>query len=177
MNFDAIKSSILLYVNHFGMYDYIAFAWLIFTFFIALLLSIVLAKRSVLLSIFILLFALVLIGAGPFALKKVLDNYLRASNTTISLFKKLNFTNVLIINGEVNNLSKKSFSTCTLDASVYKQSTNNIKQFINQLKPIRKKSILLNKSIESNQSEEFQITFYNFDYDQDVNVSVSSECY
>lgn len=177
MNIEAIKLSFVTYISHFGMYDYIAYAWLILTFFIALLLSILLAKKSSILSILTLLFSLSILLAGPFVLKNILDERLRANTVEMTSVKKLHFTNVLIVDGTVQNLSKNIFSTCALHASVTKDSPNKVKQFIYKLKPLRKKSILLEKSLEPMQQEYFKIIFNNFASTDDINVSISAECY
>ena len=52
---DAFKASLLNYVHHFSMYDYIAYAWLILIFFVTILLAIMVAKKSPTFSILILI--------------------------------------------------------------------------------------------------------------------------
>jgi hypothetical protein len=159
------------------MYDYIAFSWLILTFFIALLLAILLAKKSAILSIVILLFSLVLLGGGPFVLKHMLDGYLRPTKTTLNSVKKLHFSDILLVDATLQNTSKHPFSICTINTKVYKRSENSLKKFIDTLKPLRKKSIVIQKSIEVNQTQDVKITFYNFSYDKDINVTITPECY
>ncbi|MDN5377346.1 MAG: hypothetical protein PWQ42_642 [Sulfurospirillum sp.] len=159
------------------MYDYIAFAWLVLTFFIALLLSIILTKKSALAAVITFLFSLILISVGPFILKKYLDDFLRPSKTQIISYKKLHFSDVLVIQGEVTNISKHPFEFCSLSASVFKTSQNSLKQTIYKLKPLRKKSILLQKHLQVGDLENFEIVFYDFTYPNDINVSVNSECY
>jgi hypothetical protein len=177
LNIDALKTSILNYVSHFTMYDYVAYAWLILTFFIAILLSILLAKKSMLFSMITLVFSLTLLVVGPFILKSVLDNFLRPTVAIVKDQKKLTFSDVLIINVELTNLSKKDYSICFVDTSVVKYSNSSITSFFNTLKPLRKKSISLDTPIKAGQKEEFNVVFYNYDYEGDINASVKSECY
>ena len=137
---DAFKASLLNYVHHFSIYDYAAYAWLILIFFVTILLAIMIAKKSPTFSILILIIALGLLFVGPFVLKHYLDQYLRPLKNSTILVKKLNFSNSLIVAGSVTNMSKNSFSTCKVNISVLKSSQNPIKYFINQLKPLRKKT-------------------------------------
>jgi hypothetical protein len=174
---EALKIYILNYIHHFSTYDYIAYAWLILLFFITILLAIIVAKKSPTFSILILLIALTLLFAGPFALKHYLDKFLRPSSTQIEQIKKLTFSDTLIINGTLTNLSKKSFSTCDIYISVTKIGKSDIQNLINQLKPLRKQSISINSTIEVNDTKEFRVVFDNYKYSQDINISSKSECY
>ena len=174
---DTYKTSILNYVHHFSMYDYAAYAWLILIFFVTILLSILVAKKSPIFSILILILSLGLLFAGPFVLKHYLDKYLRPSLSQPILIKKLSFSDTLIVTGLVTNQSKKTFSTCTVDVSVLKSSKSDIQNFINQLKPLSKQSISINKPIEVNASEEFRVVFDRYTYSKDINISIKSECY
>ena len=174
---DTIKTYILNYLHHFSMYDYAAYAWLILIFFVTILLSILVAKKSPIFSILILMLSLGLLFAGPFILKHYLDKYLRASSAQATHIKKLNFSNTLIVNGIVINLSKKNFSTCSVDVLVVKNSKSDIQKFINQLKPLQKQSIFINNPIEVNATKEFRVVFDNYQYSHDINISIKSECY
>ncbi|HIP45868.1 MAG TPA: DUF2393 domain-containing protein [Sulfurospirillum arcachonense] len=174
---DTFKASILNYVHHFSMYDYAAYAWLILIFFVTILLSILVAKKSPIFSILILMLSLGLLFAGPFVLKHYLDMYLRPSSAQPILIKKLSFSDTLIVTGLVTNQSKKIFTTCKIDVSVLKTSKSDIQNFINQLKPLLKQSISIDRLIEVNATEEFRVVFDRYTYTEDINVSIDSECY
>ena len=176
-NIAALQASILNYANHFSMYDYVAFAWLILLFFVTILVAILVAKKSPIFSILILLISLALLFAGPFVLKHYLDKSLRPSLAQTLEVKKLNFSNSLIVTGDVKNISKTNFSTCSVDISILKDSDNNIKNLIYQLKPLRKQTIFIDKPIEVNATKEFRVVFDSYTYSEDINVSVKSECY
>lgn len=174
---DSIRTYILNYIHHFSMYDYAAYAWLILIFFVTILLSILVAKKSPMFSILILMLSLSLLFIGPFMLKHYLDKYLRTSLSQTTLVKKLNYSDTLIVNGMVTNLSKKSFSICDVNVAVVKSSKSDIQKFINKLKPLLKQSISIDKPIEVNATKEFRVVFDNYKYSKDINVSVKSECY
>ena len=173
----AFKSYVITYINHFGVYDYVAFAWLILLFFVSLLLAIFIAKKSPIFSILVLLFSLTLLFAGPFILKNYLDDYLRSTKNTTVLVKKLSYSDALVVTGEVTNTSKQNFSICDVDIAVLKSSDNYMKNIINQLKPLRKKTIFIDEPLEINATKELRVVFDNYTYTKDVNVSINSECY
>ncbi|MDA7848218.1 DUF2393 domain-containing protein, partial [Sulfurospirillum sp.] len=100
-----------------------------------------------------------------------------ASLTQTTLIKKLNYSDTLIVNGIVTNLSKNKFSTCNVNVAVIKHSKSDIQKFINKLKPLLKKSIYMDNPIEVNATKEFRVVFDNYKYIDDINVSIKSECY
>jgi len=155
---DAIKAYVLNYIHHFSMYDYAAYSWLILIFFVTILLAIMIAKKSAIFSILILMISLALLFQ-------------------VTLVKKLTFSDSLIINGLITNISKKRFSTCNINISVVKSSQSDIQEFINQLKPLLKRSISIDKPIEVNTTKEFRVVFNNYTYSKKINISINSECY
>jgi len=174
---DAFKSYIVTYINHFGVYDYVAFAWLILLFFVAILLAIFIAKKSPAFSVLMVILSLAILFAGPFIIKIYLDKYIRPTQNTTLLIKKLKFSDALVVTGEVKNISKNSYSICTVNVDVIKNSASDIQNIINQLKPLRKQTIFVKEPLEVNATKEIRLIFDNYTYVKDVNVSISSECY
>ncbi len=177
MNIETLKVSLLNYINHFTIYDYFAYAWLILLFFTLLVLAIMLSKKTPLFSVFLVLLSFTLLFVGPFALKSYLDNTLRKTEVSTKNVQKLHFTNTLIVQGEVKNLSKRELNLCSIDVKVIKLGKNSFQNFLNRLKPIRKKSITLKKRLDINSSIEFKVVFDNFNYTKEFNTSLSSKCY
>lgn len=177
MDINVFKTSILNYLAHFTMYDYIAYAWLIMTFFITILLSIILTRKSPLISIITFILSLVLLFVGPFKIKQFLDFYLRHSKSNVTLVKQLNFSDTLLVSGEIQNLSKIQFTNCSVQIDIIKYNNNYFKSIANKLKPLRKQTIFIDKPIDINQSKEFRVVFDGYTYQNDINVSVVSNCY
>lgn len=175
--FDAFKSDISTYINHFLIYDYVAYAWLILLFFVAILLAIYIAKKSPLFSVFIFILSLILLLIGPFVIKHYLDEYLRPTQNTVILVNKLTFSDALVVTGEVKNTSKMNYSVCSTEIIVHKSSDSSIKTIINKLKPLRKQTISINEPLEVNATKDLRIVFDNYKYTKDVNVSINSKCY
>ena len=178
MNIDALKLSLLTYVKHFGLYDYLAFGWLLFTFLALIILASLIAKKSSVASLFMIIIALILLVVSPFFIKLKLSEITRATITEISLVKKLTFSDSLIVEGSITNHSTKDFSLCLVHTTVFKQTdAQGIKAFINRLKPIANQSILVKQTLLKEGVMEFQSVFDDFVYSGDVNASLSAECY
>lgn len=175
--FDGFKNALITYINHFSVYDYAAYAWLILLFFVTILLCVFIAKKSPLFSILIFIISLGLLFVGPFIIKKYLDEYIRPTqNKTLSI-KKLTFSDALIVVGEIKNISKKDYSICNIQLNVHKTSNSYFKDLINRLKPLRKKTISLHETLEVNATKELRVVFDNYTSTNDVNVSIDSTCY
>ena len=172
-----LKLSILNYFNHFGLYDYLAYIWLILTFFILLILSIILLKKSVKLSIIMILLSFILLFIGPPVLKYFLDITTRPVEISKISFKKLHYTNTLIISTIIKNISKNPYKQCSITAKVYKQEKTKIKTFISKLKPIAYRTILSKQELKPGESMNNRIIFSNFAYNNDINVSINAGCY
>ncbi|WP_041956098.1 DUF2393 family protein [Sulfurospirillum arsenophilum] len=178
MNTDALKLSLLTYIKHFGLYDYLAFGWLIFTFLVLIILASLIAKRSSVASLLLIIFALVLLIVSPLFIKIKLEETLRATSTEVSMVKKLTFSDSLIVEGTIYNNSNKDFTLCLVQTSIIKQiDAQGLKAFINRLKPITNQSIFVKKDLPKEGIMEFQSVFDNFKYSGDVNATLKAECY
>ena len=172
-----LKQSLIEYLNTFTIYDYLSYGWLIATFFTILMLATLIAKKKPTLSIFLVLFSFMILIAGPIGVKIFLDNTIRKSVIKTIDIKQLNFSDSLIIKGELQNISKIDFQKCTIKASVIKYSNNLLKDTLNNLKPLRDKSITIDKQIKRDDFLPFKIVINNFKYKKDFNVTLSANCF
>ncbi len=178
MNADAIKLSLLTYIKHFGLYDYLAFGWLIFTFLVLIILASLIAKRSAVASLLLIIFALILLVVSPFFIKMKLGETIRPTTTEVNMVKKLTFSDSLIVEGTLYNTSQKDFTICLVQTSIFKQiDTQGLKAFINKLKPIANQSIFVKENLPKEGSLDFQSVFEDFRYNGDVNATLKAECY
>lgn len=178
MNIDALKLSLLTYIKHFGLYDYLAFGWLIFTFLILIVLASLIAKRSSVASLLLIILALILLIVSPFFIKMKLGETLRSTKNEVTLVKKLTFSDSLIVEGTLYNNANQDFTLCLIQTSIFKESEEKgLKAFINRLKPIANQSILVKQDFPKEGFIEFQNVFDNFTYSGDVNASLKVECY
>lgn len=167
----------MTYINHFGMYDYVAFIWFIILVFLFFLLAISLITRYPITSIFMILLLIVVSIAGPFTIKWYLNNILRPTKTKIISKKQLVFSNTFILEGIVQNASKQKFNMCEVYIGFFKHSKNKYKDKINKIKPYHKRTITLNESLDKNQTADFRVVFNDFRINPDTNITAVSECY
>lgn len=178
MSPDALKISFLLYINHLGLYDYLAFGWFFLTFLLFIGLSIVIVKRSTALSLLLIVMALIFFSVVPFVLKDTLNQKLRPTYSDIVQTQKLNFSDSFIIEATLFNKSKKDFTLCLVQTTLLrKKDGESLKNYLIPLKPIANQSILLQELLLANDMREIKVIFDDFSYDKEVDVTIKSECY
>ncbi len=170
-------SSLITYINHFEIADYIAFMWFILLSFLFLCLAILLLKRFALLALILLMVVFGSFIIGPFGIKYFLNANLRSNEANITSTKQLSFSDTFILKGKVKNTSKKSFKFCKITIGFHKYTKDSLKKFINKIKPYKKESIELKKALQTNQSADFKIVLHGFKIKKDTNISILSECY
>ena len=178
MLIDALKISFLIYLKNLGLYDYLALGWLVITFFILIFLSILIARKSASLALLLIIISLIIFLVAPFMIKQKVNELQRPVNTEITNVKKLTFSPSLIIEANINNVSQKDFTKCLVQTSVLKNvNTNMLKSYINQLKPIVNRSIMVEQSLAKNDFIEYRVVFDDFEYEGNVTASIKAECY
>ncbi|MDD3323562.1 MAG: DUF2393 family protein [Sulfurospirillaceae bacterium] len=174
MIIDALKTSMLFYIRHMELYDYLAFMWLFATFFITLILVAIIIKKSPPISFFLVIVSIALFCVGPFVLKEKLNEKYRSVEIEDVNLKKLNFSNTLIATGTLHNRSQKNFTTCLVQTSIFKKNDKNYMQI---LKPIEYQPMLLGEPLLLGDFIEFRVEFDDFSYESDINASIKAECY
>ncbi len=172
-----LKQSLIDYSNSLTIYDYVAFGWLFFLLFALLALSITLSKKRPRCAIILIILTLILIFTAPVAIKLFLDKTVRKVVILDQNHTELNFSKSLIVTGMVQNLGKVEFHKCYINTKIVKLSQNKYMNLLNSLKPIRKKSIIVQRDIAYGESKEFKVVFEKFRYPKEYNVTISAECY
>lgn len=169
------KKLLLEVLDQLHSYDYIAFAWVGLLFLFLLILAILVRKRT-LLSVFIMLLAFIILLLGPFATYETVRFLLYKTETKVTEQKQLVYSNALVVKGNITNKGLENISRCIVKTKLVKPSDNVFMQTINSLKPIKKKTTLLEKEIAVKQESEFKVIFEPFTYSKEFNITVSSEC-
>lgn len=178
MVIDTLKISFLVYLKNLGLYDYLALGWLVATFFVLIFLSILIARKSSALALFLIITSLIIFLVAPFMIKQKISQFQRPVNTEITNIKKLTFSPSLIVEGNINNLSQKDFTKCLVQTSVIKDiDANFLKSYINKLKPIVNKSIMVEQTLSKNDFIEYRVVFDDFEYEGNVTASIKADCY
>ena len=172
-----LKGSFLDYLHALTLYDYAAFGWLLFLFLIILTLAILLGRKKPRLAISLIIVTILLMFVAPFGLKYFLDKTVRKVDVVMDKVSKLNYASSLIVLGHLSNDGKVPFKKCRINAKVFKIDENKYKNMLNSLKPLRNKTIVLDKNISEGEEAVFKIVFENFKTTKEYNVSLSAECY
>ena len=169
-----MKAKILAFVDGLIALDYLLFGISFVLFILFIILGIVLRKK-LLLSSFFVLFSFLILLLGPSLGYVKLHEYLFKNSVVLTSQKKLTFTQAVIVKGVLKNESKKSFSSCKITASLYAVTSNKYKNYLKQLKPFQKMSII-EENILLGQTRKFKIIVSPFRYTRDYNVSLGADC-
>lgn len=175
---DAIKVSFLTYFKYLGLYDYLALGWFFLTFFVLIILAILVAKRSSSFSLFLIILALIFFVVAPFVTKFKLNTLLRPTTTEVSSVKKLTFSDSLIVEMTLHNHAKKDFNACLVQTSIIKKEPlEGWRFYLNRLKPIANQSILVKQSLPQGETLEYKAVFDDFTYTGEIAAYINVECY
>lgn len=170
-----MKTKITEFIHNLLIYDYLLFGG-IFILFILLLTIAIIFRRKLGLAIFLVFLAFGVLSAGPVVGYIMLHKYLFKNHIVIREVKALEFTEALLIKGDINNTSKRPFKECILHAGVYKVTHNKYVDPIYPFLPFKKSSITINETIKPGKTESFKLFVEPFRYTKDYNVTVKAEC-
>lgn len=169
-----MKEDLQYFLHHLIVQDYILFG-VALTLFVLMLVLTLLLRRSLLASMLFLLLSFASLFAIPTLGYSAMHNYLFAHKVEINKIKALEFTNALIIKGQISNESKRNFSTCKISVGVYKVAHNALLDALYPLNPFKKQSIITS-GIDKNSTIEYKVVVDNFNYQKDYNASVKAAC-
>lgn len=170
-----MKAKIIDFINHLLIYDYLLFGGIFILFLIFLVLAIAL-KDKMGLAIFMVLLAFGVLTVGPVIGYIKLHHYLFNNKITLYEVKALEFTEALLIKGEISNTSKRPFQECSIYAGVHKMSHNKYLDRLYPMLPFKKGSLKLKESIAPGNSTSFKLFIEPFRYTKDYNITIKGEC-
>ncbi len=170
-----IKSLMESFVASLHLYDYILFGVSGALFILILLLAIILRNKTGL-SLLLVLLAFVIVITGPLFGYQYIHTTVYKTEISELQIKKLEFSQALVIKGNLRNIGSQSFHTCTISAKAFKGPTNILEEYVNPLKPFQKVSILKKTPIEINDSIDFKMMLEPFTYSNEYNISVKVDC-
>jgi hypothetical protein len=170
-----MKQKIIAFIDGLILYDYILFGGVIALFILFLILAILL-RRHVGLSVFIILLAFIILLLGPTLGYIQLHKFLYKNEIKITEIKKLKFTNALLIEGNLKNISKINFHTCKIKAGAYKVSGKKIPDMIYPFKPFKHGYLKLDTIIKPDETKSFKLFIEPFNYKKDYNITIGANC-
>lgn len=170
-----IRSTIQNFVASLHTYDYILFSASGALFLLILLLAVLFRKKAAL-SLSLVLISFVVIIAGPVSGYSYIHGKLYKTEISELLVKKLEFSQALLIKGELTNLGQLNFRKCTITSSAYKAPSNFFEEMLFPLRPFQNVSMVSEEELGLNQSLDFKLIMEPFTYSSEYNISVKAEC-
>lgn len=171
-----LKQGLNFYLTHLGWVDFAAYIWMFLTFLALVSLCVYVASKSFFTGFALTIVTIAGLGCGAYFMPKLLDENLRTRSLELVSTKQLEYSNTLLVDLRLTNLSKKPFNYCEIDLSFYKNSSNTLRRYANELKPFLKENIVLKDALDVNATREITHAVNNFRA-QDYNVTTSSECF
>ena len=169
-----MKEKLLAFLHTLTLYDFIYFGAVFFLFILLILLTL-LFRRKLTLALLMLLLAIVDLFVGLTFGFGYFHNSLFKNSVTITRAKKLHFVEAVVIEGKLKNESKFDFTSCRLQATIYKKTPNKYKNLLFRLKPLKSSSITV-KNIPKGADVDFKFLIEPFSYKKEIDVSVEGVC-
>lgn len=170
-----MKAKITDFIHHLLIYDYLLFGGIFILFILLLTIAIILRHRLGL-AIFFVFIAFGILTAGPIMGYLALHSYLFKNKIILHEIKTLEFTEALLIKGDINNTSKHSFKECTIKVGVHKVTHNQYIDKIYPYVPFKRSSMILTESISPGDSTSFKFLVEPFSYHKDFNITIKADC-
>ena len=169
-----MKEKILAFVHHLLIYDYILFG-VAFTLFLLFIILAILLRNRLGIAIFFVLFGFTSLVAGPTVGYIELHKYLFKNSTKLISQKKLNFVDAIVVHATLSNESKFNFTECKVIATVYKSTSNKLKNYIYKIKPLKRSALILH-DIPKGTTREFKLFVEPFRYSKEYNLTLGASC-
>ncbi len=169
------KSILESFIASLHIYDYILFGASGALFLLLLLLAIILRKKTGL-SLSLVLVSFIVIVAGPIAGYQYIHTTLYKTRISDLVIKRLEFSQALLIKGDITNIGRETFHSCTISAKAYKGANNILEEYVNPLKSFQKMSILKEVSMDINDTVDFKLIMEPFTYSNEYNISLKVAC-
>jgi hypothetical protein len=156
--------------------------WIFLFFFLLLIFSILIRDKKTT-SIFAVLVAFLTITVMPVYSYFFVHDYLYGTETKINYLKQLEYTDSLIIKGDIKNIGEEKIEKCRIFAKVLPKIPSYMEtfEFLYKLKPTVATQIdLENLDLNKNDSFEFKIKIENFKTSRELNISdisIYPNCY
>lgn len=170
-----MKKHVIDFLHTLSLYDYLLFGGIIFVFLFLLILSILLRHKQTLALILVIL-ALITLLIAPIGGYIALHALMYKHTIKLSTVKDLEFTEALLIKGDINNTSKETFKECTLYVGVSKISPIKPLNRLYPYLPFRRQTIIIEGPIAPKESKTFKLLMQPFHYTKRHSVTVLGHC-
>ncbi|NWF66748.1 MAG: DUF2393 family protein [Campylobacterales bacterium] len=163
------------FIDSLILYDYIGFGF-VFILFLTLIFIAILLKRNTFLTLFFTILSFILLFTAPIGVPFCVDKYIKSPDINTTQIKELKFVDNLIIEGILINSGKVDYRKCRVVAKIYYKDKFIVKEYLNMLKPIYKRSINLENPIKRKEEVDFRMVIDNFKVSKEYEVYLKAEC-
>lgn len=170
-----MKTQIVEFIHTLNLYDYLLFGGIIFFFLLFLILSIMFHQRIRLAITFVLL-AFILLFTAPVIGYILLHSFVYKHKITLTTVQDLEFSDALVIKGDLNNTSSQTLKECTLYTGISQVSSIQPLNTLYTYLPFRRKSLTINGPIAPAEGTSFKLLIEPFSYPKHFQVTVRGNC-
>lgn len=171
-----LKQGVNFYLTYLGWIDFASYVWLILMFFTLIFACFYLMSKHFAAGALVFILTIFAFLFGAFYLHKFLDENLRDRSLVVTDKKRLTYSNTLIVDLNLTNLSKKPFEYCNIKLKFYNPSSNFMKNELNKLKPFLKTNLVIKESISAGETIQKQSIIDGFVF-ENYDLTATSECY
>ena len=169
-----IREKIIAFVHHLLIYDYILFG-VAFTLFLLFIILAILLRNRFGIAIFCVLLGFTFLVGGPTIGYIELHKYLFKNSTKLISQKRLHFVDAILVRGSLRNESKFNFTECEVITTVYKSTSNRLKNYIYKIKPLKRSALILH-DIPKGTTKKFKLFVEPFKYSKEYNLTLGASC-
>lgn len=169
-----MKTTILQFIDMLSLYDYLLFGGVLFFFFFFIILAIALHDKLMLAITFVLASFLILV-TSPLQYM-VLHKYLYHHTLNLTTVQDLEFTDALLIRGDLNNTSNQTFRECILYVSIAKTSPIQLLNKAYPYLPFKTQKLSIKEAIKPKESYSFKLLIEPFNYPHPFQVTARGHC-
>lgn len=169
-----MKTAILHFIHTLSLYDYLLFGGVLFFFFFFIILAIALHDKLILAISFVFASFLILV-TSPLQYM-ALHNYLYHHTLQLTTVQDLEFTDALLIRGDLNNTSNQTLNECTIYVSIAKTSSIQLLNKAYPYLPFKTQKLYIKETIKPKGSHSFKLLIEPFSYSYPFQVTARGHC-
>ena len=170
-----MKTKILDFIHTLSLVDYLLFGGILFFFLLFLILAI-LFHHKLKTAIALILMAFLLITVAPFAGYLLLHKTLYKHTITLTTVQDLQFSDALLLRGDLNNTSNQTFQECAITFGVSKTSAIKPLNRMYPYVPFQTQTVILKGPIKPKESRTFKLLIEPFSYPKKFSVTARGKC-
>lgn len=172
-----IKEFFVFYLDHWYWIDFVSVAWIVVLLFLLILFSILIFSKMPLISLLTLVLSFLIAIFAIVYVKDYIDSTVRKRNVSVVLAKQMNYSDMLLVDVNITNLSTHKFKYCSIKLDFIADGKNFLQNFIYQLKPSYTTSQKISEPLDINETKKLNFLIKDFGYKPSYEIITYSECF